>query len=220
MWSQIKVPSQVATSRKAAKEVAAAEALAAQQASQAAAKAKEQSLDNPLTSLVNMASHSGSGRRGGRGGGRGGRGRGQGSSKPTNAPEVPKVPEAPQDVEFGIKDLFGVTGGSQPKGASKKVIDLQLLLQKEFDAYDKEAPADLFDDPAQWWLSRTKSGILGVHVAMLARQCLAIPGSSALLERCFSHAGRAVTPKRARLSTQHATSLIFVHENVRQGSLK
>ncbi len=216
MAAGLRLPLEVSVSRAAAKRASAVAELAAKDAAVAAAQALVQSGDVPLSSLASGSSS------GGRGRGRGGRG-GRGRKPPISEAVVVGGPPkgaivTSQDAEFDIKDLFNVQAPT-PAAASKKVIDLQVLLRRELEAYDKEAQADFFEDPAAWWQSRTAAGILGTHVSLLARHCLGIPGSSALLERCFSHAGRAVTPKRARLSSKHAMALIFVHENVRQGLL-
>ena len=74
--------------------------------------------------------------------------------------------------------------------------------------------AGRLDDPLAWWQKHEKNGLLGADISLLARYCFCIRGSSAMLERAFSHAGRAIGPKRATLSTEHAESTLFVHENI------
>ena len=76
------------------------------------------------------------------------------------------------------------------------------------------AKAERKVDPLAWWKEHEKNGLLGANISLLARYCFSIPGSSAMLERAFSHAGRAIGPKRATLSTEHAESTLFVHENI------
>ncbi|CAE8621731.1 unnamed protein product [Polarella glacialis] len=83
---------------------------------------------------------------------------------------------------------------------------LKLQLQK-WDSL----PANPSADPLEFWQSYQFEA---PHLALIARAVFAIPGSSAALERAFSHAGRAVNPKRARLSVKRAIDLIFVHENI------
>ena len=73
---------------------------------------------------------------------------------------------------------------------------------------------DKWVDPLAWWQKHEKNGLLGEDISLLARYCFSIPGSSAMLERAFSHAGRAIGPKRASLSIEHAESTLFVHENL------
>ena len=69
-------------------------------------------------------------------------------------------------------------------------------------------------DPLAWWKEKESTGRLGKTISMLARYCFSIPGSSAMLERAFSRVGRAMGPKRASPSTEHAERHLFVQENV------
>ena len=77
--------------------------------------------------------------------------------------------------------------------------------------------ADRDVNPLAWWKEKESNGQLGPTISMLARYCFSIPGSSQMLDRAFSHAGRAIGPKRAALSREHAERLLFVHENVSRG---
>ena len=74
--------------------------------------------------------------------------------------------------------------------------------------------ADRDVNPLAWWKEKESNGQLGPTISMLARYCFSIPGSSAMLERAFSRVGRAMGPKRASPSTEHAERHLFVQENV------
>ena len=65
--------------------------------------------------------------------------------------------------------------------------------------------------PLKWWKEKAD---LFPFLAPLARDLLGIPGSSAALERSFSHAKRAVNPRRPRLAPRRACQIIFCHENI------
>ena len=54
-------------------------------------------------------------------------------------------------------------------------------------------------------------------LAMVARDALGTPASTASLERLFSAAGRAVTRRRPRLQSKGAANLIFGHASVAKG---
>ena len=103
--------------------------------------------------------------------------------------------------------------------ASEQTIDIQKILKKQWEDYDKVPEADLDVDPAQWWSGQLKRGLVVSYIAILARACLGVPGSSADLERAFSHAGATITPKRARLKVKRACDIIFLHENILKGNV-
>jgi len=138
--------------------------------------------------------------------------------------------EAPSSAAAGMKarddaEVVGFTLRSmykpdepEPTGTSK-VFSIHMRMKKEWDLYDKEPETDLDIDPASWWQSKLKRELLIPHIAILARACLGIPGSSSDLERAFSHASRAITPKRARLSPEHGCDTIFLHENILKGNV-
>ena len=92
------------------------------------------------------------------------------------------------------------------------------FFRKQFDLCEQEYMhldiADRHECPLAWWKAHEKCCLVGTNLAMLARHCFSIPGSSAMLERAFSHAGRAIGPKRAVLTMKHSEAIIFVHENI------
>ena len=80
----------------------------------------------------------------------------------------------------------------------------------EFTRYLLEPQINHNLDPNNWWLEYEKQY---PRVALLAKQILSIPASSASSERVFSTAGNIITSKRSRLDPMNATALIFLHQN-------
>ena len=74
-------------------------------------------------------------------------------------------------------------------------------------------PGELTDDattnPLQWW---KKWGSKFPSLAQLARRYLAMPATSAPVERLFSVAGLVATAKINRLAPSTASLLVFLHE--------
>jgi hypothetical protein len=66
-------------------------------------------------------------------------------------------------------------------------------------------------DPLTWW--KTKE-LIYTHVAMLARRCLAVPGTSVTRERVFSTAADIVTASPSALTADHVNRLIFFKEKL------
>jgi len=58
---------------------------------------------------------------------------------------------------------------------------------------------------------------LTAYLSQLARRYLAMPATSASVERLFSVAGQVVTAKRARLHPSTVTLLVFLHEAIPGG---
>ena len=55
------------------------------------------------------------------------------------------------------------------------------------------------------------------YLSQLARRYLAMPATSASVERLFSVAGQVVTAKRANLDPKTVTLLVFLHEAIPGG---
>ena len=55
------------------------------------------------------------------------------------------------------------------------------------------------------------------YLSRLARRYLAMPATSASVERLFSVSGQVVTAKRARLDPSTVTLLVFLHEAIPGG---
>jgi hypothetical protein len=65
-----------------------------------------------------------------------------------------------------------------------------------------------------WW---KKHAVRFPYLSRLARRYLAMPATSASVERLFSLAGQVVTAKRARLDPTTVTLLVFLHEAIPRG---
>jgi hypothetical protein len=62
------------------------------------------------------------------------------------------------------------------------------------------------NDPLQWWKNNQAQY---KHFAAISKQYLAIQASSVSSERFFSKANRLIEERRARLSPQSATKIMF-----------
>jgi hypothetical protein len=148
--------------------------------------------------------------------------------KPSRVPKKSKSPKQAEvvlgegaaqasDEEKGWEpcDLYAEDEPSPGQSAPQQTLSLAKLLRKEWEAYEKHDKASIGDDPIHWWRDELRSGRLAApHLGLLARACFGIPGSTAAVERAFSHAGRFMGPRRARLSVEHACAMLFVHENI------
>ena len=67
----------------------------------------------------------------------------------------------------------------------------------------------LEDNPLQWW---KQHGHLFLTLSRLARRYLATPTTSAPVERLFSVAGQVDSSRRASLSSDNLTPLVFMNE--------
>ena len=66
----------------------------------------------------------------------------------------------------------------------------------------------------KWW---KEHAALFPYLSQLARRYLAMPATSASVERLFSVAGQVVTAERARLHPSTVTLLVFLHEAIPGG---
>ena len=90
----------------------------------------------------------------------------------------------------------------------------ELLQFREFAGIQmRTADGELTDDaktnPLDWW---KKWGSKFPNLAQLARRYLAMPATSAPVERLFSVAGLVATAKRSRLAPSTVSLLVFLHE--------
>ena len=69
------------------------------------------------------------------------------------------------------------------------------------------SPPGVVGDPLEWWRGAAASL---PHLARLARKLLCIPATSASSERIFSSAGLTITARRARLTQENASALLFL----------
>ena len=68
--------------------------------------------------------------------------------------------------------------------------------------------------PLKWWKEHAAKF---PYLSQLARRYLAMPATSASVERLFSVAGQVVTAKRASLDPETVTLLVFLHEAIPGG---
>ena len=86
---------------------------------------------------------------------------------------------------------------------------------QELDLYRETAGAQFNDGKLgvhspilKWW---KEHAVLFPYLSQVARRYLAMPATSASVERLFSVAGQVVTAKRNSL---HVTLLVFLHEAI------
>ena len=75
----------------------------------------------------------------------------------------------------------------------------------EFDDIDDQPKS--YNNPLVWWENNCNKF---PHIAILARQVLCIPATSAPSERVFSAAGLTIANSRARLLPEHADDLVIL----------
>lgn len=66
------------------------------------------------------------------------------------------------------------------------------------------------DDPLDWWKSNKESF---PHLLPLARHYLGIAATETESERMFSVGGNTCTDKRANLSPEHLSQILYIHDN-------
>jgi hypothetical protein len=93
------------------------------------------------------------------------------------------------------------------------VVSFLFLFPQEIRQYIRHAsytyPVNLEDSPLVWW---KQHGHLFPTLLLLARSYLATPATSCPVERLFSVAGQVDAAKRAILSLDNLTLLVFMHE--------
>lgn len=98
-------------------------------------------------------------------------------------------------------------------GKRRKVNDAGTLLLDEWFVYKRmSVTAEAVEEaggPLGWWATKVEAF---PHLIPFARKYLAIQASSAASERLFSVAGSTITAKRNRLTGEHASDIIFLHE--------
>ena len=76
--------------------------------------------------------------------------------------------------------------------------------------YLETVSAQMSTDPAKYWRENQKKY---PFLAMLAKDVLGVPSSSAPVERLFSIAGKVFTPERCRLTDKRFEQLMFIRCN-------
>ena len=72
-------------------------------------------------------------------------------------------------------------------------------------------PKSVHSPILKWW---KEHAALFPYLSQVARRYLAMPATSASVERLFSVAGQVVTAKRNRLHPSSVTLLVFLHEAI------
>ena len=101
------------------------------------------------------------------------------------------------------------------------LIPVCLIVCQELDLYRETAGSEFNDGKLAsnapiltWWKEHAARF---PYLSQLARRYLAMPATSASVERLFSVAGQVVTAKRARLHPDTVTLLVFLHEAIPGG---
>ena len=96
------------------------------------------------------------------------------------------------------------------------VLTVEEVCEQEFQRFQEHfKDASVADYPMEellpFWANEGKT--LYPNMARVARVLLSVPGSSAVLERDFSTAGRLITGARSRLNGGHAEMVLFLNGN-------
>jgi len=160
-----------------------------------------------------------------RGAGRGGKGRGRGGrgQAAAAAPAAPVRELQAQSSEESF-DEAALLRGIRPAAAEAAAPAVASAtnhiaeIKKALEDWKKE-PVMPKQSPLEYWRKRARNGTANPWLLLFIRHVFSIPGSNAALERAFSHAGRAITPKRSSLAPTRAADTIFLHENYIRGIL-
>jgi hypothetical protein len=89
------------------------------------------------------------------------------------------------------------------------IADAELTLYKQESTLQLKKDDGTFNCPLTWWKYNERKYRL---LSILASRLLCIPATSAPSERVFSVAGLTITKDRARLASDTANELIFLHD--------
>ena len=128
------------------------------------------------------------------------------------------VAVAPQPAERPFGTLALISGGAARAlgAAADEAHGVTVSVKKQLRNYLSEPAASQTTDPLDWWRANQAKFPL---LTPLARDLLAMPGSTAALERAFSHAGRIWAPRRLRTDRKLGAAILMCHENIRLGVL-
>ena len=129
------------------------------------------------------------------------------AAPPVVAKPLPPAPVV-EEKAFGENDLLAASLPDTVPG--QQLVSVLQRIKNQIKNYQAQARLEK-GSPLKWWKEKAH---LFPFLAPLARDLLGIPGSSAALERSFSHAKRAVNPTRPRLHPKRACKIIFCHENI------
>ena len=151
-----------------------------------------------------------------------GKGKHKGKAKQTKK-AGPRCPRPPQKRKLQQRDsaeefLWGPGAKQRSSLVDQDMVEgeekIRRQIQEEMGRYEAIAVPPPGTVPCQWW---------HVHqcelpsLARVARMCMAIPGSSASVERAFSAFARLADRRRPRLQQANAAGLLFGHENLKRG---
>jgi hypothetical protein len=124
------------------------------------------------------------------------------------------VPAVGVNAYVGHTIRMTYAGHRATEGAKAKVNCQQKLKAylacKRLEQSHKDTNDDvILHCPLIWWSEHAK---LYPNLAVLARQWLCIPATSAPSERVFSHMGKTITAERASLLPANAEVLVFLHD--------
>jgi zinc finger BED domain-containing protein 1 (E3 SUMO-protein ligase ZBED1) len=124
-------------------------------------------------------------------------------------------------VRSGVEHFGGGKRAKVGMAAIPECQDSALLAKQEVDTYRtmaghqfNEGKLDVKANILMWWKVHA---VRFPYLSRLARRYLAMPATSASVERLFSVAGQVVTAKRARLDPSTVTLLVFLHEAIPGG---
>jgi len=98
-----------------------------------------------------------------------------------------------------------------PSTATPQPATLSDKVQNELNLYVAAKPISHTACATTWWAANSSTY---PNIAAVARQLLAVPGTSVASERLFSKAGGVITKKRNRLESSKADTIIFLMENL------
>jgi hypothetical protein len=96
-----------------------------------------------------------------------------------------------------------------PEATIAAAADAELTLYQQEPAIQLREDEGGFSCPLTWWKFNARKYKL---LSILASRVLCIPATSAPSERVFSTAGLTIAKDRARLASETANELIFLHE--------
>jgi hypothetical protein len=145
------------------------------------------------------------------------------------APICPLSPLAPpsaddndSDEDNPMRNLFSNLKSNRVYPAEEEADEnsremIEMRIKNELNQYRTKMPqldmmdqSGSFTNPLAWWKKRQHQLPL---LSILAKRTLCIPATSAPSERVFSQAGLTISNLRCSLSAEHASNLIFLHDN-------
>ena len=129
--------------------------------------------------------------------------------QPNGPPDTPDGPPHRKHRQTSTANFFADSDESSDEAGA----GTPAAAQDELAAYLALPQVSMKEvsDPLQWWREHTE---LYPNVAVMARQYLGCPASSAAVERLFSQVGIAWSAKRKRGQAGTIEDIIFAHMNL------